>query len=473
MRAGAVSRPAGGCAGGADARRAGGVWWRGLAGAALLLALAGCARYRPAPIDPAATAAALTARRLDQPGLVRFLRAMSVAPDRGFGLRALTLVAVYERPGLKLATAEAGAAAAGAVLARQVPNPTLSLSPTFNATQANPSPIRIGPEISFLLANFGARQAGIAAADARVAAARDMVAQAAWQERGAVRAALLALFIDRRALRLSRRLAGTAAEIETTIAGRAASGMLAASVLAGATQAADRARLAVAEARRRRDDDRARLAAAIGMPVAALRHAPLSFAAFAHPIPPRDLPALVRRALVARPDIEAALARYRAADAALRQAVDSQFPGLRIGPGYEYDQGDNKFVLSLSLPLPVLNQHQGQIAVARARRRVAAAAFERVQARALARIDVAAAAWRGSRAVLRAARRLEVVAGRQDAQAAAAYRLGTTGRLRLLEARRGALLARSRRLAAEAEMLRALSGLADALEIPVFRETPA
>ncbi|CAG4914677.1 unnamed protein product, partial [Acidocella sp. C78] len=465
VKAGAASRPAGGCAGGGR--------WRGLAGAALLLALAGCAPYRPAPIDPAVTATALTARRLDQTGLLRFLRAMGARPERGFGLRALTLVAVYERPALKLATAEAGAAAAGVVLARQVPNPTLSLSPTLNATQASPSPIRIGPAISFLVANFGARQAGIAAAEARVAAARDMIAATAWQERGAVRAALLALFIDRRALRLSRRLAGAAGEIETVIAGRAARGMLAASALAGAAQAADQARLAVARDEARLDADRARLAAAIGMPAAALRHARLSFAAFAHPVAPRDLPALVRRALIARPEIEAALARYRAADAALRQAVDSRFPGLRIGPGYEYDQGDNKFALSLSLPLPVFNQHQGQIAVARARRRVAAAAFERAQARALGRIDAAAAVWRGSRAVLRAARRLEAVAERRAAQAAAAYRLGATGRLRLVEARRAALLARSQRLAAEAAALRALAGLGDALEMPVFRETPA
>ena len=441
----------------------------------LVLALAGCAHVRPAPIDPAAAAAALTARRLDQPGLVRFLDAMGEPPHGRFGLRALTLVAVYERPDLRIRTTEADVAAGQVVRARQLPNPTLSLSPTFNATQPVPSPIKVGPVIQFLVANFGARQAGIAAARAREAAARDVIAAAAWRERSAVRDALLTLWLDRRAARLQRLAAREAGQAQALIAQRATAGMLAETVLARAGAAADRARFAAAEAAGRIGADRARLAAAIGMPAAALRGVSLSFAAFAHPSAPAPdrWPALVRAALTARPQVAAALARYRAADDALRQAVDSQFPGISIGPGYHYDQGDSKFILSLSLPLPVLNQHQGQIAIARAQRRLAAARFERAQARVLAQIDAAAAAWRGSRDTLLAARRLDAIAARRAAQAAQAYRLGATGRLRLVEAEGQAILAREQLLTAEGQRLRALAALADALHHRVFREVSA
>ena len=433
--------------------------------------LAGCARYQPAPLHPRASATALIGRRLDQPELRRFLAAMGASPHGQWGLRALTLVAVYERPDLRISDASYDAAKAAVTTARQLPNPTLSLAPSFNATQAFPSPIKIGPVISFLVSNLGARAAGIAAARDRQLAARTLVAAAAWRERSSVRNALLALWQDERIATIKARAAGYAESASRLISQRVMSGMLGETARASAAEAADRARLDAAKAQIRIDTDRTRLAAAVGMPVAALRNVRLDFAAFAHPVPPAHLAALTRTALVTRPSVVAAYALYRAADASLRKAIDQQFPGFRIGPGYHYDQGANKFILALSLPLPILNQNQGPIAEARARRRGAAAAFDLAQARVLHQIDTAEAALHGSGRVAREAQLLLATARQREHQAVEAYRAGATGRLRMVEAERRTTLVREQALTADAQRLRALAALADALHHPIFRES--
>ncbi|HQT62485.1 TolC family protein [Acidiphilium sp.] len=386
-------------------------------------------------------------------------------------MRALTLVAVYERPDLRISVAAYNAAKAAVTTAQQIPNPTLSLAPSFNATQAFPSPIKIGPVISFLVSNLGAREAGIAAARDRQQAARILIAAAAWRERSNVRNALLTLWLDERIARIKARVASYAAIAFRLVAQRVTSGMLADTVLASTTEAANKASFGAAEARVQIGMDRAHLAAAIGMPAAALRGKHLSFTAFEHPLPPANLAALTRTALVTSPPVVAAYKNYRAADASLRKAIDQQFPGCRIGPGYHYDQGASKFILALSLPLPILNQNQGPIAEARARRQLAAALFDRAQVRVLHEIDAAKAALQGSVSVARAARLLLATARERERQAIEAYRAGATGQLRMVEAEQQATLVREQELTTDAQRLRALAAVADALHHPIFRES--
>ncbi len=438
---------------------------------ALATLLAGCARYQPAPLHPGTSATALLGRRLDEPALGQFLAAMGVHPRGHWGLRALTLVAVYERPDLRISVAAYDAAKAAVTTAQQIPNPTLSLAPSFNATQAFPSPIKIGPVISFLVSNLGAREAGIAAARDRQQAARILIAAAAWRERSNVRNALLTLWLDERIARIKARVASYAATASRLVAQRVTSGMLADTVLASTTEAANKASFGTAEARVQIGMDRAHLAAAIGMPAAALRGKHLSFTAFEHPLPPANLAALTRTALVTSPSVVAAYKNYRAADASLRKAIDQQFPGFRIGPGYHYDQGASKFILVLSLPLPILNQNQGPIAEARARRQLAAALFDRAQVRVLHEIDAAKAALQGSVSVARAARLLLATARERERQAIEAYRAGATGQLRMVEAEQQATLVREQELTTDAQRLRALAAVADALHHPIFRES--
>ncbi|MDD2875984.1 MAG: TolC family protein [Acidiphilium sp.] len=437
-----------------------------------VLLLTGCARYQSRSIMPAQAARHLSARRLDDPELQRFLAAMGEPAGHRWGLRALTLVAVYERPDLVIANADYALAQGGLVSARALPNPELSISPTYNVTNGNPSPLKIGPIVSFLLSSLGARQAGIAAAQDQAAAARQAIVTAAWLVRARVRNALLALWSARQQRIWAGREQSLTVASAKAIDQRFHAGMVSSVTRAQADLAAEQAGFFAATARRDLEMARAQLAAAIGVPVVALNSIVVSTVAFDRLPTPGGFGDLTRIALTTRPSVQAALAHYAAAQQNLRAAVDSQFPGLSIGPGYHYDQGDSKYILALALPLPILNQNQGPIAVARARRHLMAARFAAAQLHVLNQTGVAIVDYRASARELAAAAQIAASASAQTRAAEAAYRAGATGRVRLLEAEQAMVVARQNELTAEIQLRAALGRLEDSLHHRFFGVLP-
>ena len=179
-------------------------------------------------------------------------------------------------------------------------------------------------------------------------------------------------------------------------------------------------------------------------------------------------PALRRQALQARSDILAALADYGASQSALQLEIARQYPDVRIGPGYEYDQGLNKWaVIGVSLELPVLNRNAGPIGEADARRTEAAARFAELQAtvideldRALANRDSGREALARSEAVLGAER------GRVDS-AMRAFGAGATDRLALRTAEVEYTRAERIHLDAQVRLQQALGDLEAAVQPPL------
>lgn len=78
-----------------------------------------------------------------------------------------------------------------------------------------------------------------------------------------------------------------------------------------------------------------------------------------------------------RLDLRRALADYAASEAALQLELAKQYPNVHLGPGYVFEEGDNKFQIGVSVALPVLNRNEGPIAEVRARREEAGAKFSR------------------------------------------------------------------------------------------------
>ena len=150
--------------------------------------------------------------------------------------------------------------------------------------------------------------------------------------------------------------------------------------------------MAVRDAERREAEARAQLAGAVGIPLAALERVEVSIDAFEDV--PADLggDAARQQALMNRADILSALAQYAASQSQLQLAIAGQYPDFRLGPGYEYDQGDNKWSLGLSVALPA-DRNRGPIAEAMARRDEAAARFNALQSSVLEQIDLAAAGY--------------------------------------------------------------------------------
>jgi len=440
----------------------------------MTLAIAGCTNYKPQPIAAAYTASRLEGRSLDDPRLNMFITAALGA--RGsetkstWDLARLTLAALYFHPDLDVARARLASARAGVITAGQIPNPSLDLGLTYNTTTTSPSPLTTGPIINFLLETFGKRQYRTAQAEHLTAAARDDLATAAWRVRSEVRTALLDLWAVEQRLRVNRRRLDLQNQLVHLLEHRFDAGEASSLDVTRERVQRNRISLVIREDEVQLATDRVQLATAIGIPATALTDVELSFDAFNRPVPPPDntTSALRREALLHRSDVQGLLAEYAAAQSALQLAVAEQFPNLSLGPGYEYDQGDNKYSLSLSASLPIFNQNQGPIAEAEAHRQDVAGRFTALQARIIGQIDSAAARYGAESEALTTANTLLAEAREREQQVTRSFQAGAVGRPSLVTSRLELAAAELSRLDVVVRQRQALGTLEDALQHPFF-----
>lgn len=356
--------------------------------------LAGCAEYKAEPIAPATTAVALESRRLDDPRLTQFIAAARPNGGPEWNLSTLTLASLYFHPDIELSRAKLATAEAAVTTARQRPNPIMSLLTSYNTTIATPSPWTIGAVVSFLVDASGQREARVAQTESMVDAARQDLDTASWQVRGQVRSALLALWVANGRMELINRRAAAQDEFVAVLERRFTVGEASALDVSRERINLNQLRLAAAEAGRQVDEARGKLAVAVGVPVRALSGVQPSLAEFDRPVAQSVIasasgPDLRHAALTNRSDVLGLLAEYQAAQNALRVEVAKQIPGLNLGPGYTYDQGERMFALEIGGELPVFNQNQGPIAEMTAKRREAAAKFTALQVQIIGAIDAA------------------------------------------------------------------------------------
>lgn len=366
---------------------------------AALAALAGCHHFVPAPLSLEEGAQHVEARSLAEPALREFIEAqlghpMSIWPRTRWDLGALTLAACHFHPDLAVARADWQLARAGVETAGARPNPTLAFAPEFVSNAATAvSPWITAVHFDWPIETAGKRGHRVTRAENLAQSARLGLHGAAWRLRGELRSALVELdAADRRAAHLGRERA-LQDELLHLLEARLADGAVSRAILAPQHLAAVQAAFDEAEAVGRRGQARARVAAALGVPVHALSELEL----LAPPQEPAEADALrsaeARRfALVGRADVLASLNDYAASESALQLEVARQYPDLHLNTGYQYDQGANKWALGLSLELPLLNRNEGPIAEAEAQRARAAAQFESLQVRVIAEVEAASAA---------------------------------------------------------------------------------
>jgi outer membrane protein TolC len=235
----------------------------------------------------------------------------------------------------------------------------------------------------------------------------------------------------------------------------------------------DQIKLSVRGAERQAAEARARLAAAVGVPVRAIEPVQLGLGAFDQPAEMPDVGELAngslrQAALQERTDVLGMLAEYEASQSALRLEVAKQYPNITLGPGYTYDQGFDLYTFGLSMDLPIFNQNQGPIAEAEARRREATAKFIALQARIIGDIDRAAASYRAAARTLATADALVQRQARQRQQLERAYQLGEVDRLAPLTAEMELTLIELSRFEALVQQREALELIEDALQRSMF-----
>jgi cobalt-zinc-cadmium efflux system outer membrane protein len=438
----------------------------------LAAALGGCASYTPRPLSPQATAAAFATRSLTDPCLEHYLDAHSgrTLPAHSWDLDRLTLAALYYHPDLKVARAQQNVAEAGVQVSRQRPNPSLNLTPAYNANAiAGMSPWILGTMLNFPIETAGRRGYREAQANNQLDDARFHVAEVAWQVRSHVRSRMLDYDAALREAAILKQTLALRENLLQAVQRRLTVGEAGQPEVDIAQAALADTHLQLNLAHGRIATTRVALAAAVGIPVAALDSVTLSFDTLDQPLSATQIPApeVRRAALTNRADLLAALARYAASQSALQLEIARQYPDLQIGPGYKWDQGANKWSLGISLTLPLFNQNQGQIAQAKAQRELAAARFTALQAQAIAQTGHALADYRAALAALDSAQSLAATQQLRVQSAQRQFASGDTDRSALELAQLLALAAKNTRLTASIQTQRALGALEDAIQQPL------
>lgn len=432
----------------------------------------GCANFHAKPIAAADIAATFDNRALDDPRIKEFLEStlqqpVAPWPPVMWDFTTLTLAALYYHPDLEVARAKWATAEAGRITAGESPNPTLSVYPAFDTTRASPSPWLVTASLDVPIETAGKRGYRLAQAGHLSEAARLNIAFVAWQVRSRLRRSLVDLYAAVETVALLSHQQIIQSEVVRILEAQLREGAVSAFDVTQARLILDNNQLALRDAERQSAEARALVASALGVPEHALGAVRISFDEFAEPPPAPPSAELQRQALLGRSDIVSALSDYAASESALQLEIAKQYPDVHLNPGYEFDQGENKWGLGLSITLPVLNQNQGPIAEAEGRRRQVAAQFTALQAGVVGEIDRTMAAYAGALAKTATADSLIADTARQEHIVKAMLDAGETSKLALLttqlELDHNALA----RLDAIARAQGALGQLEDAVQSPL------
>lgn len=368
--------------------------------------LSGCASYSPAPIESTTDTGWYSERRLTDAALRQFADslspdvALSSWPPSSWSQDDLALAAFYFSPDLSLSIAEGETVRASVKTAGQRPNPDVSGSIGRNTTSAIPSPWMLSSLLEFTLETSGKRSIRKKQATANVEAAQFRILSKAWEIRTGVQTAMAELDWAQRRESVLLDKQALVESLKNKVDQRMAAGAISESDRRLIQTSYLMSDLDLVEAVITTSMARLRLAEAIGIPVEALSDVSLEFTSYPGNRTEPDRDATRRTALLNRADLLEELTTYQVRELELQAEIKNQYPDLRLGPGYEYDQGDNKWSLGIGASLPALNRNRGPIAEANAARSEQRVRFEALQGAILQEVDQSIAQVHGAGDVL-------------------------------------------------------------------------
>jgi outer membrane protein TolC len=436
-------------------------------------ALAGCASTpAPQPLDPAQALSAFSARRLES--VAQLPPAASDWNRAQWFSAALAL-----NPELAQQRAEVAAVAAAERTAAEIPNPNMELFAEYLKTAAQSPAWLYGVSLDFLLRRPGERARARQQAALETALAQSQLSDSIWQVRVNLRQALLDVVSAQDEAALLGNLVGGRQALLDADQARLRAGDLGRAQLLTDELELTRARQREQQTRARGVDARARLAAAVGVPLSALEGVPVRWDDWAQ-IDVLSSPTSERwrnEALIARPQIIGALRAYDLSEIALKGEVAKRWPQVRVQPAYAWggqgvredalDQIASESALGVSFELPIFNQHQGPIGEALGRRTAAGEHLKAVQAAIYAQIERAELGWPTAQRAWSDTRRLAALAAEQQSAQARALAAGASDRSESLEAGIAALEARLAVLEAAYAAQVAFGTLEDAYRRPL------
>ncbi len=434
--------------------------------------LAGCARFENKPLLPEATADYLETRSLSDTNFKAFLetnlnRTLAEWPLTKLDFNAATLGAFYFHPNLDVARAQWASVRGGETTAAARPNPVLGVTPGYSANAPKgTSPWFPSVTLDVPIETAGKRGYRIAHAEHLSEVARLNISTAAWQVRSGVRVAMLDFSAAQRRAQLLREQVVLRQRVTELLEQRLVAGAVSAPEVSPSRIASIKLRADLADAERLAAETRVKIAEALGLSSRSIEGVEFSFD-WSQTADAALLSSDARRAaLLGRADILAMLADYAASQSALQLEIAKQYPDLHLNPGYQYDQGENKWQLGLSVELPVLYRNQGGIREAKARRDEVAARFLALQVKVISEIDRALAARASAMEQLKQLEELTRAQQQVVEQTEASFKVGAADQFELASARVEFAASEMARLDALTKQQQAIGLLEDALQRP-------
>jgi outer membrane protein, heavy metal efflux system len=452
-----------------------------ISGVAAAIALAGCSAvaYSPRTIDPEATSAEFLARSADVDGLKRFAAANGYSaqdwPPQQWGLKELTLVALYFHQDIRIARARAEVAHAELGSATQSPPWSARLKPEHHSRRLpeDSGPWTLGLELEIPLVAQGKRAAR-AERGAFLADAADLdIASAAWAVRARVRDRYLDLQASRDALAFLDAQLEARRDMLAVVSRRVEAGMLSARDLGVERIAQSQLELARSQELARQQRAQGELAAALGLSLDVADSMKLRFDADALPHTDTDAAALRRLALRNRLDVHRRLLEFGAADAEVKAAVAAQNPDITLGPGYTWDQGDNIWSLAVGFSIPPAAQARAAVREAQARRELAVEQFAATQTEAITLVERAGAQYRLARDRIAGAEHQLRMQRDQESRITRQFDTGVADRMQRVATHLDTLASESMLQAAVVELRQAVAHLEDAVQRPLLGDFEA
>jgi outer membrane protein, heavy metal efflux system len=443
---------------------------------ATVIAIAACSSipYSPRPLDPEATTTEFLARSADVDGLKRFATANGYAPEawppQQWGLKELTLVALYFHADIRTARARADVAHAEFGSAAQPHAWSERLKPEYHSRTLpdTTGPWTLGLELEIPLVAQGKRAARVERS-AFLADAADLdVANAAWMVRGRVRDRYLELQASRDALQSLDSQLIARKDMLGLVSRRVEAGMLSARDLGVERVAYFQLELLRSQELAKQQRAQGELAAAIGLSLEMVERMKLRFDAPVSPRTDMDVGELRRMALRNRLDVHRKLLEFGAADAEVKAAVAAQNPDITLGPGYAWDQGDNVWSLAVGMSLPPAAQTRASIRQAQARRELAAEQFAATQAEAISLAERAGAQYRLARDRIANAEHQLRIQQEQESRINRQFDAGAADRMQRVAAHIDTLAAETLLQSALIDVRQALARLEDAVQRPLL-----
>jgi len=364
----------------------------------------GCTHFEAKPLVSSENLAKMEQRSLMDPDLRKFVEenlheTFTEWPPDPLNVETLTLVALYFSPNLNVARAKSYEALAANISAGELPDPSISLGSGYNSStpSGDVSPWILGLTFDFPIETFGKRSYRKSEAQHLFDAAKLAIADAAWDVRTNLKKAMIALWQAREQELLAKEKSEAMNELVRISSARFKAGDIDKNELISMQLSAQQAHLEYTAVKGQTAGILINLEGAAGLAPHTLDGLNIDLSFFEKEPPEIPSSSARRLALLNRADVLSSLAEYAALESALKFEIAKQYPDFNISPGYEYDQGDNKWQIGFQFTLPLFNRNRGAIAEADARRTTASANFNALQAKILNDIEYYIAVFRNER----------------------------------------------------------------------------